>query len=193
MGVALQVLLMVGAIVVAVAGIGIALALRFSARQRSGPRRADVMAETVPMQRRAPARHGARESTRGATRDAAGEAVRSPARESARNAAHAPAHDPVREAHASLAAAQPHRHRASPASALQLTPEQAHRAKLVALQALLAAGDAKAAQRQPPDYADTQAFNDDYPPTQFGDDMGASPPPVSLLNLDAAAPRPARR
>ncbi len=90
---------------------------------------------------------------------------------------------------------QPHpasmreRRRSSAAAAKRLTPEQAHRAKLVALQALLAQGDAHAERARTPDYADTQTFSDDYAVTQFGDDAAAPPPPLSLLNLDGALPR----
>lgn len=66
-----------------------------------------------------------------------------------------------------------------------LTPEQAHQAKLEALQAMLALGDAKAealARGGKAQFADTQP-TEDYPTTQFSDrDNPASQ--ISLLALD---------
>jgi hypothetical protein len=72
-----------------------------------------------------------------------------------------------------------------------LTPEPAHQAKLVALQALLALGDAqaeRAAKSGRGHFADTQPAEDD-PSTQFLDRLDPAQP-VSLLNLDKL---PARR
>ena len=66
-----------------------------------------------------------------------------------------------------------------------LTPEQAHQAKLVALKALLALGDAqaeRAAKSGHGHFADTQPA-EDYPSTQFADRNDPAQP-VSLLNLD---------
>ncbi|MFO1327906.1 MAG: hypothetical protein U1F56_11155 [Rubrivivax sp.] len=59
-------------------------------------------------------------------------------------------------------------------------PEAAHKAKLAALQALLALGDAKAEQAKGVSFADTQPAGDEYASTQFVD--GA--PNVSLLDLE---------
>ena len=75
-----------------------------------------------------------------------------------------------------------------------LTPEQAHQAKLAALQALLALGDAKAeraAESGQGQFADTQPADEEYPATQFVD-RGDPAQPVSLLNLDKLPPRQAK-
>ena len=80
---------------------------------------------------------------------------------------------------------------ASPAPAAPMTPEQAHQAKLAALQALLALGDAKAereAESGHGQFADTQPAEDEYPATQFVDRSDPAQP-VSLLNLDKLPPR----
>jgi hypothetical protein len=86
---------------------------------------------------------------------------------------------------------------AAPESApVPLDPEQAHRAKLAALQALLALGDAKAEQAARSggaQFADTEAVgDDDYAATQLFDRSEAPSGQASLLNLDKD-PRKARR
>ncbi|MFT3817914.1 MAG: hypothetical protein QM750_09850 [Rubrivivax sp.] len=80
--------------------------------------------------------------------------------------------------------------------AAPLDPEQAHKAKLAALQAMLALGDERAereARSGKVQFADTQPMDDDAASPFAG--RGDAAQEISLLNLDrvpAPAPRPAR-
>jgi hypothetical protein len=87
---------------------------------------------------------------------------------------------------------------AAAAPALPLDPVQAHKAKLAALQAVLALGDAKAerdAKAGRSSFADTQALDDDddYAATQFVDRGEAAAASGSLMNLDRPDPVRQRR
>ncbi len=187
MSVALQVLVLVVAIVVAVAGLGVTLALRLSSRQRLRQRR--LHQHEV---QKAVARGGAVKATTHPTAKAAAppasKSATKPATKPADTARHVP---PVRDAAPATSV------RTTPTPAVPLDPEQAHKAKLAALQAMLALGDERAereAKSGKVQFADTQPL----------DDLAAAAPSagrsdaakeISLLDLDrvpAPSPRPAR-
>lgn len=179
MNMALQVVILVVAIVVAVAGIGAALALRMSARQRerAALRRAAAAAvlpahatsaAVIPLSR-----------VRAAQQAAKLVAAR---RAAATAGLHKPANQATRSAEPALAGGLD-----ADSAPVPLDPATAaHKAKLDALQAMLALGDARAARE-----AGAQAGRSGFADTQTLDDADAPNPPtlpLSLLNLDRAQP-----
>lgn len=140
MGMALQVMLLVVAIVVAVAGIGVALALRMSGRQRRRTTRAGHRASTAVAAHPRVVHDGA------------------PSASMARARAEAAAAAAAAAGAAAARAAEPQ------------SPEEAHKAKLAALQAMLALGDAKAEKDGGSQtFADTQPVDDSHATTQFSE------------------------
>ncbi len=76
------------------------------------------------------------------------------------------------------------------ATAAPVDPEQAHQAKLAALQALLAQGDGKGKVKgQDGQFADTEPTDHGYASTEFVDRADPPTMQISLLNLDKAQPR----
>ena len=81
-------------------------------------------------------------------------------------------------------------------AAVPLNPEQARLAKLAALQAMLALGDAKAeraAKSGKVKFADTEPADEGYASTEFVDCADPPTMQISLLNLDKVPPKRSRR
>ncbi len=114
----------------------------------------------------------------------------------------------VRQSRHRQAAVKTGKPKAAPASKAKVTPvvmakpataanpEQAHQAKVAALQAMLALGDAKAKGTGKPgddQFADTDATDQGYASTQFVDRSDPPTVQISLLNLDKVPAKRSRR
>lgn len=165
MGMALQVMLLVVGIVVAVGGIGLALALRQLSRQR----------KPAALARRMAHHRAAVPSQAGALAPAASRAM--------------PLDAAKATAASRAAAASPATAAAAAPTAAPAAPLSAHDSKLQALQALLALGDARAEREPVSGFDDTQPVDERYAATQFADRRDNPPSQLSLLNLDKASRR----